>query len=268
MNKAAVFFDLDGTICDIKKGMPDDTINAIHRLRENGHKAFLCTGRSRAYLPKELSALNLDGMVAACGAYLEYQGHCIYNERMSAPVARKTVEILRANGLVPVMEGWDYLYYDKEEYHNGIDWYADLITEQLGSRWRPIRNYENIMEINKVSAKRTDGCDYEKALQELSGDYDFINHGEHGFASNTIEMVPRGVSKATGIERMIRTLGIAWENTVAFGDSNNDIPMFEYVHTKVAMGNASQPLKNMADYITDDMWKGGIANGLRHFQLI
>ncbi|MBU9727221.1 HAD-IIB family hydrolase [Diplocloster modestus] len=157
MNKAAVFFDLDGTICDIKRGMPDDTKEAIHRLRANGHKAFLCTGRSRAYLPKELSALNLDGMVAACGAYMEYQGHCIYNERMSAPVAKKTVEILRANGLVPVMEGWDYLYYDKEEYHSGIDWYADLITEQLDGRWRPIRNNENMMDINKVSAKRTAG---------------------------------------------------------------------------------------------------------------
>ena len=136
MNEAAVFFDLDGTICDIKRGMPDDTKEAIHRLRANGHKAFLCTGRSRAYLPKELSALNLDGMVAACGAYMEYQGHCIYNERMSAPVAKKTVEILRANGLVPVMEGWDYLYYDKEEYHSGIDsvsyTHLDVYKRQIG----------------------------------------------------------------------------------------------------------------------------------------
>ena len=42
-----VFFDADGTICDIKKGIPESAIAAVHQLTANGHLAFLCTGRSR-----------------------------------------------------------------------------------------------------------------------------------------------------------------------------------------------------------------------------
>jgi len=43
-DKKAVFFDADGTICDIEKGVPDSAVEAIRKLRENGHEAWLCTG--------------------------------------------------------------------------------------------------------------------------------------------------------------------------------------------------------------------------------
>ena len=46
MRKKAVFFDADGTICDMKKGTPDSAIEAVRALIDNGHEAWLCTGRS------------------------------------------------------------------------------------------------------------------------------------------------------------------------------------------------------------------------------
>ena len=49
-----LFFDGDGTILDIKRGLAPDVPLAIKRLVENGHMAFLCTGRSRAFVPKEV----------------------------------------------------------------------------------------------------------------------------------------------------------------------------------------------------------------------
>ena len=51
MNKKAVFFDADGTVCDIEKGVPDSAVRAITQLVRNGHEALLCTGRSRAFVP-------------------------------------------------------------------------------------------------------------------------------------------------------------------------------------------------------------------------
>ena len=48
MSRKAVFFDADGTVCDMKKGVPDSAIEAIRALVDNGHEAWLCTGRSRA----------------------------------------------------------------------------------------------------------------------------------------------------------------------------------------------------------------------------
>ena len=67
---------------------------------------------------------------------------------------------------------------------------------------------------------------------------------------------------------MIRLFDISWENTVVFGDSNNDLAMFEYAAIKVAMGNASPKIKELADYVTSDMFHYGIRDGLKYLKLI
>ena len=61
---------------------------------------------------------------------------------------------------------------------------------------------------------------------------------------------------------------IPWEDTIIFGDSNNDLAMFKYAAVKVAMGNGSEKIKALADYITQDMFHYGIRNGLEYLGLI
>lgn len=70
-DKKAVFFDADGTICDIEKGVPDSAIESIKKLIANGHQAWLCTGRSRAFVPRYLERIPFTGMISACGATIE-----------------------------------------------------------------------------------------------------------------------------------------------------------------------------------------------------
>ena len=166
------------------------------------------------------------------------------------------------------MDGADYMYYDKDEYTTEVNWYTDLITESLGEKWRPIRGNENSMHINKISAKKQNGCNAQQACAELSPYYDMIYHESNNFVGNTIEMVPKGCNKAVGIAAVCRIFHIAWEDTIVFGDSNNDLSMFEYAATKVAMGNASPKIKELADYVTTDMFHYGIRNGLEHLGLI
>ena len=188
------------------------------------------------------------GMISACGSTIEKDGKRLFNKEMTPEVAKLSVEVLRKYGLIPVMEGTDFMYYDKEEYTDEVNWYASLITESLGDKWRPIRGNEDCMRINKISAKMTEGCDAEAALSILSEYYEIIRHeGSSSFVGNTIELVPKGFNKAVGIAAVIRLFDIPWENTVVFGDSNNDLAMFEYAATKVAMGNASPKIKELAD---------------------
>ena len=78
----------------------------------------------------------------------------------------------------------------------------------------------------------------------------------------------RGFSKGTGILRICEALQIPLENTYAFGDSANDYQMFETAGTSIAMGNSIAKLKEMADYVTDDLHEDGILHGLEHFGLI
>lgn len=268
MSKKIVFFDADGTVCDIKKGVPESAVKAIAALCENGHEAWLCTGRSRAFVPWYLEQVPFTGMITACGATIEKQGQRLYNKEMPPEAAALSVEVLRKYGLVPVMEGADYMYYDKDEYNQEVNWYCDLITEALGEKWRPIRGNEHSMQINKISAKMRPGCDADRACGELDSYYDIIRHESNSFVGTTIEMVPKGFNKAVGIAAVCRIYGIPWEDTVVFGDSNNDLSMFEYAAVKVAMGNGSPKIKELADYVTTDMFHYGIRDGLRHLGLI
>ena len=266
--KKAVFFDADGTVCDIEKGVPGSTADAIAALVRNGHEAWLCTGRSRAFVPDYLEQIPFTGMISACGATIERDGKRLFNKEMTPEIAEYSVRVLRENGLVPVMEGADYMYYDKDEYTTQVDWYADLITKALGERWKPITGNEECMRINKISAKIQNGSRTDRALELLSPHYDIIRHESHSFAGTTVELIPKGCSKAVGIAAVIRIFGIPWEDTIVFGDSNNDLSMFEYAAYKVAMGNGSEKILQLADYVTADMFHYGIRDALRYLKLI
>ena len=82
MNRKAVFFDADGTLCDMEKGVPQSTKEALKKLRENGHDAWLCTGRSRAFVSRYLEELPFTGMISACGATIEKDGERLFNKEM------------------------------------------------------------------------------------------------------------------------------------------------------------------------------------------
>ena len=64
-----LFFDADGTILDIVKGTPEDTKLALQQLKKNGHKTFICTGRSNAFVPEYLmKEIGFDGLIANLGS--------------------------------------------------------------------------------------------------------------------------------------------------------------------------------------------------------
>ncbi|MDD3339020.1 MAG: HAD family hydrolase [Lachnospiraceae bacterium] len=267
MEKKIVFFDLDGTVSDIIDGVRPSVVEAIARVRKAGHVPFICTGRTRAFIPEEVLRMDFVGMVGAMGAYLEYQGQCIQNIEVTTTQARKALDVLRAHGMIPVMEGREYMYYDKDEYTNEVDWFATVITEQIGNRWRPIKGYENVMHINKISAKKQPGCTAEAACTEMADFFQPVFH-EGGLGGTTVEMGPTGITKGTGMKKILELTGNTGCPVIAFGDSNNDLGMFEAADYKVAMGNATESLKKQADYITGTQEEEGILTGLEQLGLI
>ena len=168
---------------------------------------------------------------------------------MTPEEARLSVKILQNCGMIPVMEGTHFMYYDKEEYTKDVDWFAELITKQLGERWKPIKGNENAMHIAKISAKIRPGCAEQRAYEELSPYYDYVKH-EEGMAGGTIEFVKKGFSKGFAIALVCGVLGYGKEDTVCFGDSNTDISMFDVTDTCVAMGNASPMIIKRAALVT------------------
>ncbi len=83
-----------------------------------------------------------------------------------------------------------------------------------------------------------------------------------------IDIISKIGGKVSGIQKMLELYGISREETIAFGDGENDIEMLEFAGIGVAMGNAEPEVKEAADYITTDIDKDGILNACKHFGLI
>ena len=101
-------------------------------------------------------------------------------------------------------------------------------------------------------------------LDGIRQKYDVIVHSSIPVA----EMVPKGTNKAVGIEKMLDYLGIDKKETYAFGDSNNDMEMLDYVEYGIAMGNAYPDVLKRARYKTKSIYDDGIYYGLKDFGLI
>ena len=82
------------------------------------------------------------------------------------------------------------------------------------------------------------------------------------------DVIYKDASKAEGIKALLEYYGMSREDVIAFGDSMNDYDMIHYVQHGIVMGNGLDEVKAVADYVTSDLHKDGIYNGLHHFGLI
>lgn len=259
--KKAAFFDIDGTLWDIHNRVPESTVKAIRMLRKNGHLAFLCSGRSRAYIQSpKLFEIGFDGVVSGCGTMIEYAGETVFYKKLDTKLVEYTVNTVRHYGFRPILEGREYLYLDDEEF--GQDSYGRKLKTEVGDHLLSVAGEWGKWEISKLTCV-TDQAEWEKCYPALEKYYDCMVHNPR-----VIEIVPKGFHKGTGIEEVCRLLGMKIEDTFAFGDSANDIGMLRTAGTAVVMGNGSREAKAEADYVTDSLTEDGIWNACRHFGLI
>ena len=82
------------------------------------------------------------------------------------------------------------------------------------------------------------------------------------------DISPMGGSKQHGIDKFLKYYDIDLSSTMAFGDGGNDIPMLQHVAISVAMNNASDEVKSVVDYVTDDVDHDGIYKACLHYHLL
>ena len=258
--KKAVFFDIDGTLWDNKQQIPDSTRKALLQLKKNGHYLFICSGRTRVFIPDDaLMPLGFDGIVAGCGTYGEFQGKTEFYHQIELEQIKKDSEYLNKLKAAYILEGRYALYIDEGRFE---DEFYNEMQKTLGDNLLRVTGNENQFEVSKFCVNYMQ--EHQQELeQELEKRYDII-HRDGGF----MEIVPKGFNKATGIQQMCEILGIAHEDTYAFGDSTNDLDMLKYVAHSVAMGDGMQQAKDAAEYVTTPLWEDGIYNGLKHYGLI
>lgn len=260
--KKAVFFDVDGTLWNWKMEIPESTVKAIRKLRENGHYAFICSGRSRSNIrSKNLLDIGFDGVVASCGTHIDFHKETVFEVLLTTEQITHALDTLKKHHMPVVLEGPKYIYVNPDDFLE--DPYVIHLRKELGEDLLEIPDDASQIFINKMSTEVGD-ADAAAFIRDMGEDFDIILHE----TDQILEINPKGYSKATGIQKVCEILGIDREDTYAFGDSENDLEMLEYVAHGVAMGNAAERAKGAAEYVTKDLEEDGIEHGLRHYGLI
>lgn len=260
MNKI-VFLDIDGTLFCDGIGIPDSALRAVGQLMENGCKVVLCTGRAFGMVPESYMELGFHGMIAAAGAHVICEGKELCNEQISKENLDKVIAYGQENRVGIILEGVRGSYYDPDHHD---DFYLRVV-EKLRENTTPyVFPLSQAEKVNKWTYHHMDVSQKEYVEEMTGGVMTGIVHKE----VNSVEFIPAGVNKATGIQLVLEHFGIDREDSYAFGDSANDIEMLNYVQYGVAMGNAVPELLCQARYKTEPADRDGLALGLKRLGLI
>lgn len=255
----AIFFDIDGTLVSFNTHkVPQSAIDALDELREKGIKIFVATGRM-------LSMVNvLDGI--AFDGYISYNGaYCVdekLNEIYANPFAKEDLETLvkhlEKDPFAVSFMGKDEMTVNIPS--DRVQAVADHIAvapPRVEDPWTTIQNdiFQFCIYVDE---------DKEKWLMENI----LVNHESNRWTPLFADVNVKGNTKQSGIDQILKHYNIDLSETMAFGDGGNDIPMLKHVAMGIAMGNASDSVKQAADYITDTVDNDGIRKALVHFGLL
>lgn len=263
MKQKVLFFDIDGTLIWSYGGIqeiPQGVQKELKRLKEQGHKLFICSGRPKAMLDQKWWDGTFDGYVLNNGGYVEIDGKSIYENRMDYELCLKTANMLEDLHCDYMIATANHLYIDpsyKELYNffvqNGH--FKDLFTTKFD------RN-EVLKRAIKIEANVTNN-DREKIENYIKNDFGYvINFDEHG-SDNAFEFYSPTISKATGIQKVLNYYHLDQDDTYAFCDGENDLEMIEFCRVGVAMGNACDLLKAKANIVCKSIVDDGLEDVLK-----
>ena len=277
MNKI-IFLDVDGTLVNYENHIPESAVKAIRKARANGHKVYICTGRSKAEVYPELWEIGLDGMIGGNGSYVEHAGQVVFHKTLSKEQCTEIVDWLIEKGLEFYLESNEGLFASShfetaaapvmQEYARRK---ANPDAEQITVRKAfPDMIFDGGLyrdDVNKISYILSSYQDYEEACQVFSD----LQNGTWGGRGETAlfgDIGLKNIDKASAISALLQYLGVSLKQTIAFGDAKVDIPMLSCCATGVAMGNGGDEIKEMADLITDDVDEDGLWNAFCKLGLI
>lgn len=240
MDRKAVFMDIDGTL--IHDGRVSDRVaEAIRKARRQGHMFFLCTGRSKSYLPPILRGVDyLDGYVFACGMHCEVRGETIFREAFERDELRRIAKFVCETGKACHFEGREKI----------------LSVNSDRTDFFQVESYEELDTCFENEAISKIAVDCERCAEsnpDLFGEFEIFDMGHYS------DIVKKGINKATGMRRVLEYIGIPRKDCVGIGDGSNDLPMIRYAGLGVAMGNAPEHVKAEADAVTDTCENDGVA---------
>ena len=258
-----IVFDIDGTLVGKDHVLDPFTKEVLFRLREEGFPFTLATGKNMPSTKPLADELEIElPLILTNGGMLQTRHEeMISKTTIPLDVTLQVIEICEARGkdLVIYIDNGIYVKAMNENifpvYNNVVsglfeigEW--DAITGKLAGANKCLVvdsiKRENLIEIGKV---------FEKALK---GRVDILHS-----TTSLVEVMPKGVTKVTGIRKLADSMGIPLDEIMAFGDFNNDVEMLAAVGLGLAVENASVRAKTAADLVVGSVEEHGPAKFLK-----
>ena len=264
--KAAIF-DVDGTLFDYREmRIPDSTVSAVRKLKEQGIALIVATARSYAELSEDLLVkIGANYYVAASGHCVQDRdGRELFSRRFTYEQTERIKQIACKYdaGLTLKYPDCNCLYSHPEEMH-AI--YSNIGFPRCPSVFCETMDYHG-KTLPVGFAVRGENGIREQIRQELAahpGEYRMELFG-NGIVA---DIYAPDANKMTALVHLTERLGIAPENCIAFGDGHNDLEMIRWAGIGVAMGNGREELKAAADLVCGATWEDGIARCLSELAL-
>ena len=273
MERYALFIDADGTLISFKGNIPESAKEAIKKAKENGHYAFLSTGRCLPEINKSILDIGFDGIIASGGAFVKYGDKVLRNLIFDDDDVAELKSYFYMNNISVSFECGHCLYVS-QVYMDTMIQNAELNglldnTEFYDFRniMVPIKEDTLIHDVTKISFMGSDRQFYE-IKNNFSKKYDIIDSSMAEFGGELMhgEIALKNIHKASAMKLIIEELGEDVK-TIALGDSENDVEMLKFADTGIAMGNASDICKSAADEITDHVNNDGLYKALKAHNL-
>ncbi|MDF9759708.1 Cof subfamily protein (haloacid dehalogenase superfamily) [Peribacillus simplex] len=268
MTNKAIVLDLDGTTLNERNTVSETLEQYIGELRESGMLIFIATGRTleeaRDVLP---SGMEVDGMVTANGMSVfigkkQIVEHALPPELVEELVAKAGEEEIfyevhpNEGARMALLKDKDYMVNQglvpKPETVDENEWLSrqDAVEDKI--RWSEQLDISSVAKIYFFSNEMDTIRKWKADLGEIK------QYNAFTTASSThhnVEVTVEGVSKATGVQLLLKHFQLGPENILAVGDGENDLPLFKLAGHSVSMKNATDLVKEQADEVTEHSYR-------------
>lgn len=261
MMKKLVCFDMDMTLLDhATYRIPESAMKALDRLRADGHIIVLASGRD---MENEFSLplanlVHPDAIVHANGLKVTIGDKKIYEHFMEKCLVKELLDYAELHHICVGYNLGDVGYFVNKER------VIEREIQVFGSCDRKFGDPAKLLDAH-LHALAMFGTT--EQVQELEMAFPMLKFPM--FSGNVgADIVDKNTSKAVGIQALLTHYNLEWKDVIAFGDSMNDMEMIEAAGCGVAMGNAIEPLKQAADFVTRAVDEDGIWYGLQKLGLV
>lgn len=259
-----VVCDLDGTLLNSADEISQENRKAVKMLKDAGIEFAIATGRHDLIAAKYIYDLDLKTPLIACnGALIKdvRQKKVLYKKIIPSNIAARVIDYCKTNHFDYLVYTPDAIYYsENSERINVVKEYNKSVQEELQAKTLDIRDLDILRnEIIKMLIANQE----EQIIQKLNND---INRDNSltivSSGKGLIDIMRSGASKGNAVLILCGMLGVLPKETVVFGDSHNDISMFEVAGLAIAPENAEEEVKKTADYVTLSNDMSGVAHAI------